>query len=97
MRRRSRTLLAEALSTGGRHQRAALERQAARTVLDQIEVAASAASESGRSGVTRAVRQAIAQIGAHHPQLGEHLSRALRTGTYCAYAPNPGDRPAWSP
>jgi tetratricopeptide (TPR) repeat protein len=51
---------------------------------------ASSASERARSGVTRAVRQAIARIAEHHPQLGEHLSSAVRTGTYCAYAPQPG-------
>ena len=52
-------------------------------------------SERARSGVTRAVRQAIARIGEHHPQLGQHLTRAVRTGTYCAYAPDPGAPPAW--
>jgi hypothetical protein len=39
--------------------------------------------------VTRAVRQAIARIGDHHAALGEHLDRAIRTGTYCAYEPDP--------
>ena len=34
---------------------------------------AASASERARAGVTRAVRQAIARIGEHHPQLGEHL------------------------
>jgi hypothetical protein len=43
--------------------------------------------------VTRAIRQAMARIGEHHPQLGEHLNRAVRTGSYCAYVPDP-DRPA---
>jgi hypothetical protein len=52
-------------------------------------------SERARSGVTRAVRQAIARIGEHHPQLGEHLTRTVRTGTYCAYAPDPGASAAW--
>jgi hypothetical protein len=28
-------------------------------------------------------------IGKHHPRLGEHLSRTIRTGTYCAYLPDP--------
>jgi len=49
------------------------------------------ASERARVGVTRAVRQSIARIGQHHPQLGEHLRRSVRTGTYCAYAPDPND------
>jgi transcription elongation GreA/GreB family factor len=57
---------------------------------------AASASERARSGVTRAVRQGIARIGEHHPQLGEHLNRAVRTGTYCAYVPEPGARAAWT-
>jgi tetratricopeptide (TPR) repeat protein len=56
---------------------------------------ASSGSERARSGVTRAVRQAIARIGDHHPELGEHLDHAVRTGTYCAYVPDPGSQ-AWA-
>ena len=54
-------------------------------------------SERARSGVTRAVRQGIARIGEHHPQLGRHLTETVRTGTYCAYAPAPGAPEAWTP
>jgi hypothetical protein len=53
-------------------------------------------SERARSGVTRAVRQAIARIGEHHPQLGEHLTRSIRTGTYCAYVPDPNTPATWA-
>jgi tetratricopeptide (TPR) repeat protein len=53
------------------------------------------ASERARAGVTRAVRQAIARIGEHHPQLGEHLRRTVRTGTYCAYVPDPRPPARW--
>jgi tetratricopeptide (TPR) repeat protein len=56
---------------------------------------AASASERARSGVTRAVRQAIARIGEHHPQLGEHLSRTIRTGTYCGYFPDPRASAGW--
>jgi len=56
---------------------------------------AASASERARSGVTRAVRQGIARIGEHHPELGEHLDGAVRTGTYCAYAPDGGSPAAW--
>jgi hypothetical protein len=56
---------------------------------------AASASERARAGVTRAVRQAIRRIGAHHPQLGDHLSRTIRTGTYCAYIPDPRAPAAW--
>jgi hypothetical protein len=56
---------------------------------------ASSASERARVGVTRAVRQGIARIGEHHPELGEHLNRAIRTGAYCAYLPDPRAPAAW--
>ena len=56
---------------------------------------AASASERARAGVTRAVRQAIARIGEHHPQLGEHLNRTIRTGTYCAYFPDPRAPAGW--
>ena len=49
---------------------------------------AASASERARASVTRAVRQAIARIREHHPTLGTHLDRAIRTGTYCAYLPD---------
>ena len=63
-----------------------LVRELARAVgLGGRDRRAASASERARSGVTRAVRQGIARIGEHHPQLGEHLDRAVRTGTYCAY------------
>ena len=50
---------------------------------------AASASERARVGVTRAIRQAMVRIGEHHPQLREHLNRTIRTGTYCAYLPDP--------
>ncbi len=56
---------------------------------------AASASERARASVTRAVRQAIARIGEHHPELGEHLSRTIRTGTYCAYLPDPRAPAGW--
>ena len=56
---------------------------------------AASASERARVGVTRAVRKAIGQIGEHHPQLGEHLDRAIRTGTSCAYLPDPRASAGW--
>ena len=51
---------------------------------------AASSSERARVSVTRAVRQAIVRVGEHHPELGEHLDRTIRTGTYCAYVPEPG-------
>jgi tetratricopeptide (TPR) repeat protein len=56
---------------------------------------AASASERARVSVTRAVRQAIARIAEHHPQLGEHLGRTIRTGTYCAYSADPRIPAGW--
>jgi tetratricopeptide (TPR) repeat protein len=56
---------------------------------------AASASERARAAVTRAVRQAMTRIAEHHPQLGEHLSRTIRTGTYCAYVPDPRAPTDW--
>lgn len=47
------------------------------------------ASERARASVTRALRSALARIRAHNSQLGEHLDRCIRTGTYCVYLPDP--------
>lgn len=57
---------------------------------------AASASERARASVTRAVRQAMARISEHHPELGEHLSRTIRTGTYCAYLPDPRAPAGWA-
>ena len=56
---------------------------------------AGSASERARASVTRALRQAMARIGEHHPQLGEHLDRTIRTGTYCSYLPDPHTPARW--
>ena len=53
-------------------------------------------SERARASVTRAIRQAMVRIHGHHPTLGEHLDRTIRTGTYCAYLPDPRDPPVWT-
>jgi tetratricopeptide (TPR) repeat protein len=44
-------------------------------------------AERARSAVTQRIRDAIARIEAADPGLGGHLRRAVRTGTFCAYAP----------
>jgi tetratricopeptide (TPR) repeat protein len=57
---------------------------------------AGSAAERARVGVTRAVRQAVSRIAEHHPALGEHLDMAIRTGTYCAYVPDPRAPVRWT-
>ena len=56
---------------------------------------AASTSERARVSVTRAIRQAIVAVGEYHPALGEHLERTIRTGTYCAYVPEPGAPAVW--
>jgi hypothetical protein len=58
---------------------------------------AGAASERARASVTRALRQALARIREHVPILGNHLDRAVSTGTYCAYRPDPRAPVVWNP
>jgi hypothetical protein len=37
--------------------------------------------------VQRRIAHALQQIRAASPKLGDHLAGAIRTGTYCSYAP----------
>jgi hypothetical protein len=46
-------------------------------------------TERARTSVTRSLRYAIARLAEHHPTLATHLDHAVRTGTYCSYAPDP--------
>ncbi len=46
-----------------------------------------AAAERARSAVTWRIRDAIRRIEEVHPDLGEHLRRSVRTGTFCRYDP----------
>lgn len=59
----------------------------ARTVGDGVERA--------RTGATRSLRYAVDRIARHHPRLGEHLARTIRTGTYFAYEPDPRAPLVW--
>jgi tetratricopeptide (TPR) repeat protein len=66
-----------------------LVRELARAVgLGGRDRRAASVSERARASVTKAVREAMARIRQHNAQLGEHLERAIRTGTYCAYLPD---------
>ncbi len=37
--------------------------------------------------MTQRVRSTIRRIEAAHPRVGRHLRVSIRTGTFCAYAP----------
>jgi tetratricopeptide (TPR) repeat protein len=56
---------------------------------------AGSAAERARSAVTRAIRQALTRIEALHRALADHLNRTIRTGTYCAYSPDPRAPITW--
>ena len=52
------------------------------------------AAERARTAVTARIKDAIRRIGDAHPDLGRHLARSVRTGTFCVYEP---DQPVrWS-
>jgi hypothetical protein len=44
-------------------------------------------AERVRKAVTNQIRRALERICAAHPELGRHLTNALRTGFVCAYRP----------
>ncbi|WP_460868552.1 tetratricopeptide repeat protein [Nocardioides pakistanensis] len=52
-------------------------------------------SERARVSVTRAIRYTLTRIGEQHPALADHLNRTVRTGTYCAYEPDPRAPITW--
>ena len=52
---------------------------------------ASSAAQKARLNVTRAVRAATAKLAEALPEAGSALDRSIRTGLFCAYAPEPGD------
>lgn len=96
--------MAEALADNdiGRQEQTELERgflidELARAVgLGGRDRHAGAGSERARSAVTQAVRKAIERLHEASPQLGEHLDRTIRTGTYCSYVPDPRVSSPWS-
>ena len=52
---------------------------------------AGSVAERARLNVTRALRAAIAKLTDALPDAGAALDRHVRTGTYCAYTPAPGE------
>jgi hypothetical protein len=53
------------------------------------------AAERARQSVTKALREAIMRIDREDPELGQHLARAVRTGVYCSYDPDPSALRSW--
>ena len=74
----------------------ALTRELARAVgLGGRDRRAASDSERARVSVTKAVRGAVRRLEDQHPDLGRHLSLAVRTGTFCAYDPDPRAPVSW--
>lgn len=53
-------------------------------------------AERARISVFRSLRYAIDRATAIEPLLGEHLRRSVRTGTMCAYDPDPLTSMSWT-
>ena len=56
---------------------------------------AGSAGERARLAVTKAIRAGLRKLRAADPDLGRHLERAVRTGTFCSYLPDPGLSMEW--
>jgi tetratricopeptide (TPR) repeat protein len=52
-------------------------------------------AERARVNVTRAIRSVLDRIREHSPALADHLDATVRTGTFCAYAPDPRSPITW--
>jgi hypothetical protein len=75
------------------HVNEALARLAAE--LSDAVVTPGPAAERARLNVTRAIRTAIGRIAVQEPELGHLLQSAIRTGSSCAYEPDPGMALTW--
>jgi TolB-like protein/tetratricopeptide (TPR) repeat protein len=84
---------AEKLHDGGRLEKARAElEQIVGTLSQALGLAGKprrfgSAVERARTAVTWRIRSAIKKVVAVHPALGRHLENAVRTGSYCSYAP----------
>jgi hypothetical protein len=86
---------ADANADAGRSAHIASERDA---LLQQLTAAyglggrarrAGSDAERARTAVTARIRDSIRRIAAVQPDLGRHLARSIRTGTFCVYEPDP--------
>lgn len=50
---------------------------------------AGSSGERARTAVTTRVKDALRRLDAVHPEAARHLRRAIRTGTFCVYDPDP--------
>jgi hypothetical protein len=52
-------------------------------------------AERARVNVTRAIRSTLKRITGYDAVLGHELERAVRTGTFCVYEPDPRQPLTW--
>ncbi len=53
-------------------------------------------AERARVNVTRAIRSTLKRIAGYDARLGRELQSAIRTGTWCVYAPDPRHGARWA-
>lgn len=96
--RRARELQAELDDAEAAHDliRAEQAREELEALIDQLTAAtglggrarrSGASAERARLAVRWRIRAALSKIAETHPDLGEHLERSIRTGTWCVYEP----------
>jgi DNA-binding NarL/FixJ family response regulator len=74
-----------------------LEREVAGAAgLGGREGRAASASERARENVSRGVKMVLDRLDESIPDLAAHLKRALRTGAFCSYSPDPGSPVRWT-
>jgi tetratricopeptide (TPR) repeat protein len=96
--------LAQAKQSGAIGEAARLEDERERLVHELSRAAgfgsgerrAGSTAERARLNVTRAIKSAERAIDALCPALAAHLRATIRTGTFCAYRPDPRTPVAWS-
>jgi hypothetical protein len=79
-------------------ERIARASEALETLLVELSDGATPAGPAGeraRLNVTRAIRAAVRRIAEQVPELGHLLQGAIRTGSSCAYEPDPGVPLEW--
>ncbi len=92
---------AESLNDLGRaaHARAeidVLSQELARSIgLGGRDRRAASLAERARVNVTKRISIAMKRISEHVPSMGRYLDRAIKTGTFCSYAPDPDVTVAW--
>lgn len=56
---------------------------------------AASTAEKARLNVSRSIRSTIDRIAEYSPALGAHLAATVKTGTFCAYVPDPRNPIRW--